>query len=783
MNPQHPHPSHTLSLVDSADPQQFERVRDVLSELLETPKDQQTARLDELAGSDPPLRAAVLELLTLSEAADRAGFLGEEGAEPDTTIPREHQKQMPEWVGPYRVIDQLGEGGSGVVYLAESPAPMHRRVAVKLARWSARGQAEHRANIETEALASLNHPGIAQIFETGQLEDGRRWTACELVEGNWISAAALKQDWRTSVELLAQAAEAVHHAHQRGVIHRDLKPSNLLVPRDASSPQIKVIDFGVARLLSPRIGTAAATEPGLLVGTLAYMSPEQLGGLDVDARTDVYGLGLVATEVLTGKPPPGRSGGLAELIRASQLPVRVRLTRCGGHERDLEAIIVTATHPDPGFRYPSMQHLADDVRRVIAKQPVTARRPDLLWRLRLYTIRHPWFSAVTTFAFLVILSLLAALVVSRAQLASEVDDQRQLISELVTDTLAGLRDIRGTGEQREAMVATLFERHSRRLSEQPNDPALRSLHARLLRERGDIAANLGRFEDAMSDLIASRKIYQDLTSQGFGGLKTGRMHAESIVRVGDVVLERDRATGVPEAMRLYREAMAMQEELLHDHPDDTSLHDDLCWSFDRIGSLGDKWEAMPDADIELWLQDRINLSTSLLAKDPDRTLSQYNLATGYLRLARFLALRQRNEESAAAVAAGLPHIWSAVHSEPDRTMFVQILVGMLSWNIRTLVIQGDFSKIQSAVESYTHVARRQAQMQPGDLASEGILISVLEDAARTMAVVGHQEESRMYAKEALARISSFKTIVSPQRMAELDEYEASLRSLVAGEPE
>lgn len=769
-----------LTLADPTDPQRFERVRDVLGELLDTPDEQRAARLDQLAGSDPPLRAAVAELLALSEAADRVGFL-DTGSEPtDQLHPNDMQSDLPDCIGPYRVIARLGEGGTGVVYLTESPAPMHRRVAVKLSRSSVRGHAGFRADIEAEALASFNHPGIAQVFETGVLDDGRRWTACELVEGDWISKAS--SGWRTSVELLAQAAEAVHHAHQRGVVHRDLKPSNLLVVRAATEPRVKVIDFGVARLLVPRSGQDAATEPGLLVGTLAYMSPEQLGGRDVDARTDVYGLGLVACEVLSGRAPPGRSDGLTELTKASQLPARVRLSGCGGYEHDLEAVIAKATDPEPAARYPSMQHMADDFRRVLSSEPVTARRSSPLWRLRLYASRNPWSFSATVVACMVIIGLVAALSISRGHLSVEVRDQRQLITELVTDTLSGLGDIRGTSEQREAMVNTLFERLARRLAENPDDPDLRSLQARLLRERGDIAANLGRLEHAMDDLTRSQEVYSRLADERSGGVGLGRLHAEAIVRIGDVVLERDRAAGVPEAMRLYREAMAVQESLIREHPNELGLRDDLCWSYDRIGDLGDKWQALPDTELEAWLNQRVVLSESLLALNPERAHSRYNLATGLLRLARFLGMRERHEESAASVAAGLPHIWAAVQAEPDRTMFVEILIGMLGWEVRSLVTLGRDGEVPAAVEKMVSTARAQVRLQPGDIAAEGIFISVLTQAARSLAEIERYEEARVYAKESLARLPKFREIISPSRLLEHEGHDAFLEDLLRQEP-
>jgi tetratricopeptide (TPR) repeat protein len=256
------------------------------------------------------------------------------------------------------------------------------------------------------------------------------------------------------------------------------------------------------------------------------------------------------------------------------------------------------------------------------------------------------------------------------------------------------------------------------------------------------------------------------------------LHAEAIVRIGDVVLERDRAAGVAEAMRLYREAMAVQESLIREYPNELGLRDDLCWSYDRIGDLGDKWQALPDAELEAWLNQRVVLSESLLALNPERAHSRYNLATGHLRLARFLGVRARNEASAAAVAEGLPHIWAAVQAEPDRTMFVQILVSMLGWDVRTLVTLGRHGEVPAAVQKYVDTARAQVRLQPGDVASEGIFISVLGQAARTLLEIERHEEARLYAQEGLDRLPDLKAIVSPSRVSELDEEEAFLRELL-----
>lgn len=775
-----PEPKGELTPIDPSDAYRFERVRVVLGELMELPAGQRMARLEELAGSDPPLRAAVAELLALAEAADRAGFL-DAGVdeEPDGPV-LGTADPLPERIGPYRVLARLGEGGTGMVYLGESPAPMHRRAAVKLSRSSLRGQAAYRADVEAEALASFNHPGIAQVFETGVLEDGRRWTACELVDGDWISRGSAARGWRANVELLAQAAEAVHHAHQRGVVHRDLKPSNLLVERDAGTPRVKVIDFGVARLLAPRGGADAATEPGLLVGTLAYMSPEQLGAGSVDARTDVYGLGLVACEVLTGKPPPGRSGGLAELMKASKLRGCPKLAGCGGHERDLEAVIAKATDPEPGVRYPSMQHLADDLRRVLANEPVSARRPGPLWRLRLYTTRHPVLSGLSVLVVLVIASLLAALSASRGNLAEEVRDQQQLVSDLVGESLVGLREVRGTRESRLAIVERLMGPVERHAADNPDSLPLRLVLARALRERGDIKAGIGRLDEAERDLVRSLDIYADAYRMTPDDVELGRLYAEGIVRIGDVGLEQDRGQAVGLTMDRYLMAMRLQEELLAGSPDHPGLLDDLSWSYDRIADLGDLYGAtMPKGSVESWLLERIELSRRLVSLDPGRVLSRYSLGTGYMRLARHYGYRDRAEECYQAVVAGLGAVQSVLEAEPNRMPFVQILLGLYSWEVNALLWMDRHDEVPAAVQRMVDASRSQANAQPGDLLAEQSLVSALTLGANAMKQVGDHRRCRVFAEEAIARFEALRSLVSPARWTELQLGLEEMRVMLA----
>src|SRR5262249_22661557 len=230
---------------------------------------------------------------------------------------------QPKQIGPYTIIDTLGQGGMGVVYLAEQIAPIKRRVALKLIRAGRESrQVLARFDAERQALAMMDHPNIASVFAAGSTADGRPSFVMEYVPGLPITefCATRRLSTRARLELFKQVCAAVQHAHQKGIIHRDLKPSNVLVMDQDGRPLPKVIDFGVARATEQRLlERSMLTEHGVLVGTPEYMSPEQAGpdADNVDTRTDIYSLGVLLYELLVGGLPftsaELRRAGLAEI--------------------------------------------------------------------------------------------------------------------------------------------------------------------------------------------------------------------------------------------------------------------------------------------------------------------------------------------------------------------------------------------------------------------------------------------------------------------------------------
>ncbi len=274
--------------------------------------DSDTERADYLAracGQDAELRNRVDKLLA---AQARAGSFMEgpdDPDDPDATIDRPVAEQPGTEIGPYKLLQVIGEGGMGVVYMAEQTEPVTRRVALKVIKPGMdTGQVIARFEAERQALAMMDHPNIARVFDAGATGSGRPYFVMELVKGIPITQYCDEQLFtpRRRLELFIRVCHAVHHAHQKGIIHRDLKPSNVLVAEYDHLAVPKIIDFGVAKATIHKLTEKTMfTQYGQIVGTLEYMSPEQakLNQLDIDTRSDIYSLGVLLYELLTGTTP------------------------------------------------------------------------------------------------------------------------------------------------------------------------------------------------------------------------------------------------------------------------------------------------------------------------------------------------------------------------------------------------------------------------------------------------------------------------------------------------
>src|SRR5258708_5864846 len=315
---------------------------------------------------------------------------------------------VPFQVGRYRVVCLIGEGGMGAVYQAEQDHP-RRTVALKLIKAGlASPSLLRRFKDEAEVLGRLQHPGIAQIYEAGTAETGagpQPFFAMEFVAGRPLTSFAAGLGVRERLELLARVCDAVHHAHQRGIIHRDLKPANILVDQTG---QPKVLDFGVARVTDSDAQVTRQTDIGQIIGTLAYMSPEQVlaDPLEIDIRTDVYALGLILYELLAGRLPytteRARIHEAVEAICEQEAPALGTIDRA--YRGDIETIVAKAIEKDKTRRYSSAAELAADIRRFLNDEAIVARPATTIYKLQKFARRHRTLVAALATVFLVLVA-------------------------------------------------------------------------------------------------------------------------------------------------------------------------------------------------------------------------------------------------------------------------------------------------------------------------------------------------------------------------------------------
>jgi non-specific serine/threonine protein kinase/serine/threonine-protein kinase len=581
---------------------------------------------------------------TVSKAVDASRFRSESLLRPGDSL------------GSYKILEQIGEGGFAIVYLAEQKEPVRRRVALKIVKLGMdTKQVVARFEAERQALALMDHSAIAKVYDAGSTPQGRPYFAMEYVKGVPITTHCDRHRLSNTerLELFMQVCEGVQHAHQKAIIHRDLKPSNVLVSIQDGKPVPKIIDFGVAKATAQRLTEKTVfTELGVLIGTPEYMSPEQaeMTEQDVDTRTDVYALGVMLYELLVGalpfdskelrslgyegirrkireEEPPRPSTRLSTLGEHSTESAKRRRTELPALQRelsgDLDWITMKALEKDRTRRYGSPAELAADVERHLKNEPVVAGPPSRVYRAKKFVRRNRFGVAVATVAVVALIGFALAMGI----LARRIDLERQQVEKAKDD-------LEKVVEFQASMLSDLdVEQVGRRLVEDQ-----RRRVAEAFRERGEsetqVEARLASLDESLGSVnatdVARRLIDEEIL--GRAGTTIDEQFAEQPLVAATLrqeIASTYHELGLRERALPYQEmALATRSELLgDDHPDTLASKTSLAilyWNQGRIA------EAEP-----LFLK---AFETSKRVFDPDdrRTLAAMgNVAMVYKNQGRY----------------------------------------------------------------------------------------------------------------------------------------------------
>jgi len=562
---------------------------------------------------------------------------------PDTTLHASDE------IGPYRLLERIGEGGMGEVWRAEQQRPIRRNVALKVIKAGLdTKRVVARFEVERQVLALMDHPAIAKVYEAGETPRGLPYFAMEYVAGDPVTDYCDRHRLGTKerLDLFARICEGVQHAHEKGVIHRDLKPSNVLVTLQGGQPVPKIIDFGVAKATAQRLTEKTLfTELGVMIGTPSYMSPEQadLTGLNVDTRTDVYALGVMLYELLTGvlpfdaktlreagyeeirrrirevdpPKPSTRAGKLGEesaeiARRRGTVPAKLA-SRLQG---DLDWIVMKCLEKDRGRRYASPNELAADLRRHLADEPVAAGPPGAPYRMRKFVRRHRIGVAVSAAAVVALATFAINTAAQNRRIAAERDraDREAEVSRRVTEFMTGLFEMSDPSEARGNTITAreILDRGVERIqNELENEPEVK---ARLLLSMGEVYYGLIQFKQAGPLLQEAA----ELARAALGPDHPTTLRAQSLLG------QTYRLSRKQEARQLLEATAEQQRRVLGaEHPETLETLSALALLLD--------WADEPDRALEIHKQVLEARRRTLGEKDPRTIDAIWEMGQHYLR--------------------------------------------------------------------------------------------------------------------------------------------------------
>lgn len=646
-----------------------------------------------------------------SELAEMRDILGD--LESVVAVPAKAAPSIPDHIGDYRVVRRIGHGGMGVVYEAEQFEP-RRNVALKVILG---GQHVSELQIryfqrEVQTLARLNHPAIAAIYDAGRTGDGNHFFAMELVRGACLMDYASPLGIRERLMLFRKICEGISYAHQRGVLHRDIKPSNILVVDDASAEnrssftlpftssatrvgQPKILDFGVARIMEEDAASPTIhTESGRLLGTLPYMSPEQAAGHpdQIDVRSDVYALGVVLYELLTGSLPYDVcSASLLSAVKiiCEQQPVGPRAVN-PDVPGEVSTIVLKALAKEPERRYQSVAALADDIERFLTGQPILARPASTTYQLRKLAARHKAVSALAAMLLLSVMGGGIGMMIHASRIAEEARKSQQLSA--VISTLYESADPWKTGRTDMTVLETLDLKSKELASELEDDPLVAAAVRNTI---GNLYKGLTKLEPAELHLQYALETRRRLL---------GDEHADTAESMNDLGELRYEQARLEEAETLWRQALAVRRSRLGEESAAAAE------TLNNLGNLlrrkGDLDEAQEDLEEAIRIRRRLHAEaqTNPHANARQRNKARNDVAQSLNNLAGLL----RSRKTPDALSLAERHYREALRIREETLGAQHPEVGKMYNNLgKLLQDRGDYVGAEQSFQSALQILRGQ----------------------------------------------------------------------------
>ena len=627
-------------------PERWQQIERIFQDAIDLSPDQRSAFLNQVCGDDLELRQEVESLLLPESTSIRpiAAVISEAVG----LLPESNEKDwVGQHVGPYRITGIIGQGGMGIVYRAVRDDDEYRKqVALKVVRQGM--DSRHilsRFRKERQILAGLDHPNIARLLDGGTTEDGLPYFVMEYIQGFPVTQYCESERIGIAerLKLFQQICSAVQYAHQKLVIHRDLKPGNILVARDGTP---KLLDFGIAKLLNPDTDSAKATETMTILRLMTpdYASPEQVRGLEVSTSTDVYSLGAVLYELLTGQRPHQfknytpteieRVICLAETERPSSairrstgVPAKISKLLTG----DLDNIILKAMRKEPERRYQSAGQFGEDVGRYLQGLPVIARSDTFVYRAGKFVRRHKLGVVAILIVILSLVGGITAALYQARKAERRFEQVRKLANTFLFDFHDSIKDLPGATPAREMVVHTALEYLDSLAGESEGDPSLQWELAEAYQKVGDVQGdprgmNLGKPADAMTSYRKALTLTQKLTASDPTNTPALRSLAISYYKVGDLQVEMGDITGGSETLM---SGVPVAEELYKKHPENQK---DILLLIRTLRLLGDAQLKARHPAAALQTQKRALVLTEDMAKRFKDDLSQHHLCLTYIRV-------------------------------------------------------------------------------------------------------------------------------------------------------